>query len=135
MDIENENFVLADFKELLEVFQKNLLEVIKEDPDYEGQADELLDTIQKLRLEIANVKDEKEFYETKFQELLPEITYVLTSVESIFGDEDEDFEDEEFDDEDYDQSYVEEDEEEEDEKEEDEKEEDEEEEDEEKPKK
>lgn len=113
MDIENENFVLADFKELLEVFQKNLLEVIKEDPDYEGQADELLDTIQKLRLEIANVKDEKEFYETKFQKLLPEITYVLTSVESIFGDEDEDFEDEEFDDEDYDESYVEEDEEEE----------------------
>lgn len=110
-----ENFDIDIFVGHLNELETHLKESIEEDPDYSGEADELMESIHLLQKEFGE-KGRKKLTQKKFDELIPHIYLIsqtLKELYRVFNEEDgeeseddddqlefEDFEDDEYDEDD-----------------------------------
>lgn len=103
--MKKEEFKVNEFKTLLSELQGHLQEAIRQDPEYQGEADDLIQVMKRLQTELKDVKSDEDFTEEKYEELLPDMLLVLAFLnEIVAADEegDEEWEDEDDLDDDFD---------------------------------
>jgi hypothetical protein len=96
--MKKEEFKVNEFKTLLSELQGHLQEAIRQDPEYQGEADDLIKVMERLQTELKEVKSDEDFTEEKYEELLPDMLLVLAFLnEIVAADEegDEEWEDDE----------------------------------------
>lgn len=82
----HDNFDLAEFREYLTQFEKDLSEGIKKDADYQGEVDELLAALKRLI---------KELQDKKYQQVLPDLFKVIAFLDMMQEEIEEEEEEEE----------------------------------------
>lgn len=98
-----EQLDVAELKKSLTEFDTFLTNEVINDPEYDGDADILLEAIKRVLGELKDVKDNEDFHERKFAKCLPDIVFIFYCINEFFANEDDDFEDDEdYDDEDED---------------------------------
>lgn len=92
-----EDFNLVEFKELLKTVEVYVKELVEKDKDYQGEADDLIESIQHLQNELKGVHDEEKFLREHFKSLLPHIQVVMQFVMVMSGmDEEDDLDEDEY---------------------------------------
>lgn len=90
--MQEEKFSLEDFRKNLEQFQQRLEQDLSEDPDYDGEIDDVREALKRLC---------KEFKDKRYEQVLPDIMNVFSFMGLMqTPDEDdlEEFEDIDFED-------------------------------------
>lgn len=91
--MKEQEFDLAEFRTHLQQLEKELTAGIKQDPDYQGEVDEVIGSLKRLAVEL---KDKK------YQQILPDLFRVLEFLNMVEDNfEEEEFEDEEFEEEEF----------------------------------
>ncbi len=84
--MEEKEFDLNEFREHLHQLETQLKNGVKEDPDYQGEADEVLGALKRLK---------KELQDSKYEKFLPDLFLVLDFLGTVQNAYEDDFEDEE----------------------------------------
>ena len=84
--MKEREFDLVEFRNHLQQLEKELSDGVKQDPDYQGEVDEVIGSLKRLTLEL---KDKK------YQQVLPDLFKVLEFLDMV----EDNFEEEEFEDE------------------------------------
>ncbi len=79
-------FNLEDFREHLQQLERELTEGTKQDPDYQGEIDEVIEALQRLT---------KELKDKKYQQILPDLFRVLEFLDMVEDNFEEEEEEEE----------------------------------------
>lgn len=95
-----EQLDVAELKKSLTEFDTFLTHEVINDPEYEGDADILLEAIKRVLGELKDVKDNEDFHKRKFNKCLPDIVFIFYCINEFFSQDDEDYDD--MDDEDFD---------------------------------
>lgn len=93
-----EQFNLAELKESLTDFHREVNEMIENDPDYDGEADDLLAAIGRVQNELSSVNTEEEMAE-RIPLIAEDLMFVMRCAEEFaeMNDDDEDEDEDEFD--------------------------------------
>jgi hypothetical protein len=86
--MQEEKFNLEEFRKNLEQFQQKLEQDLAEDPNYEGEIDDIREALKRLC---------KEFKDKKYEQILPDIMNVFSFMGLMQIPEEEEFEEIEFD--------------------------------------
>ena len=86
-EIEETEFNLKDFRIHLQQLEKELSAGVKQDPDYQGEVDEVIGSLKRLI---------KELQDDKYQQVLPDLFRVIEFLDMVEDNFEEESFDEEF---------------------------------------
>lgn len=92
MSMKEREFNIEEFRSHLQQLEKELSSGIKQDPDYQGEIDEIIESLKRLT---------KELKDKKYQQVLPDLFRVLEFLDMIENNFEEELDDEELDDEEF----------------------------------
>lgn len=77
------NIDVIEFKECINELQNALEDMVKNDSSYEGEADELINAIKRLKVAFGNVTSINEFEPQELEKIMPDFALVMGSLETI----------------------------------------------------